>query len=145
VYEQLADTDFFLNAIRAQLGCERQEIDLNILLAASPVSSSSGKSGKVDTVGLIIILIALFIVIGLAATMLYVVYKRRWFRSSRSPSKSAAGMHAPSTGVFRDSPADGKNIQPYSDNGDNTNQLPQLYSDSANDDDAVNFTEAVMA
>ena len=139
VYQQLADTDFFLEAIRAQLGCEREDVDMNSLLAARP--SSTEKNDGIDVVGLIIILIAVFVVIGL--TMGMYIMKRR---ASRTWKSQTPAIRAPNAGVFRDSPGD-MNIQSYSDEGENghttTSQDPKLYSDS--DGDLTTVEDAVMA
>mmetsp|Transcript_36296 Transcript_36296/g.87525 ORF Transcript_36296/g.87525 Transcript_36296/m.87525 type:complete len:846 (-) Transcript_36296:3086-5623(-) len=144
VYQQLADTDFFLNAIRAQLNCERQAVDLTSLLSASPqVSSLSTGDGGIDVVGLFVILIAVFVVIGLSMGMF--IMKRR---ASKTWNSKAPPIHAPNAGVFRDSPTV-TNIQSYSDEGDNVttnpgqSQQPKLCSDS--DGDFTSADEAVMA
>mmetsp|Transcript_36294 Transcript_36294/g.87515 ORF Transcript_36294/g.87515 Transcript_36294/m.87515 type:complete len:282 (-) Transcript_36294:3085-3930(-) len=144
VYQQLADTDFFLDVIRAQLDCERQAVDLKSLLSASPhVSSLSTGDGGIDVVGLLIILIAVFVIIGLSMGMY--IMKRR---ASRTWNSKTPAIRAPNAGVFRDSPTV-TNIQSYSDEGDNEtptsgqSQQPKLCSDS--DGDFTKADEAVMA
>lgn len=136
VYEKLADTDFFLNAVRSQVDCETEDVNLNSLLAASSVPPST--NGGLEPIGLLVAVVALLIVV--AIVTLFVVQRRRKLRLSKAQSQVS------SPGVFKDSPSL-TSTQPYKDgdNHDDGSSTPERYSDVDVDNSTDDFKEAVMA
>jgi hypothetical protein len=135
IYEQLVDTDFFINAIRAQLDCATEDVDLNSLLLGAISSGSS--AGSIDTVGLIIVSIAVLIVVSLV--VMYVVVQK-----TRRSLASKAQVRAPAPGVFRDTPPSESSIQPYSDKDDCQTQGPYSDTSSSAVDDNNDFKEEAV-
>ena len=95
-YQDVSDTDFFLDAIRSQMDCGSKSVDLSKFLAGKrPTTTNHQQSAADRLAGLFISVAILAIIVTMMVVALALMKKKR---------RNAKSMHYPSEGVFRHAP-----------------------------------------
>jgi hypothetical protein len=117
-YEDVSDTDFFLDALRSQMDCGSKSVDLAKFLAGKRPTTTSQKQAANRLAGLLVSVAILAIIVTMMAIALALLKKKR---------RIAKSMQNPVDGVFRDTPPI-VNGSPRQQGGSNSNSTAEFRS-----------------